>query len=176
MRSLLAAAGVISLALGLAPRADAETIHACAHRSNGKLRIVATTDQCKNAEIGLSWSSTPGVPALVGFTVATVQGYAGVLDLSRACHAEFAESRICSTAEVAATANPPAIPNPSEFAWVLPTFVADGLDATGYGVPRPTCAIVGAGALGLVVDGHGRFSHLFCSEEHRVACCAPRIQ
>jgi hypothetical protein len=159
----------------------ADVIHACVHKSNGKVRIVSGSGMCKTPEkeIELAPALAPsGDFRLVGFTTGTIAGNVGALDWNRACVAEFAGARACTSQEVLLTTNPPTIVSPSDFAWVGPSFQGPSqgpMDASGQPLTPPLCHVFGAsGLVGLLVDGHGRFASGNCSELHRLACCAPR--
>jgi hypothetical protein len=165
---------------------QADVIHACVAKSNGKVRIVAVAGMCNSrTETPLDWNSTgPGGAAFtfVGFTTGTignVGGFnAGVLEWTRTCRAEFAGSRTCTSDEVLTAVDPPTIANPDDFAWVVPRLIAPNVDASGIGFNFSCAGFTGAtsaGALGIVVDGHGRFSLAQCAEAHRVACCVPPV-
>ena len=178
---------VLTLALALAFSAPAhplpaDVIHACVQKSNGKLRIVASAGMCRGPETPLDWSQTGpanGPFKLAGFTTATVGSVgnlnAGVLEWTRACRAEFAGARACKSEEVIFAVDPPQIPNPDDPAWVLPNVISNGLDISGagYAVSCATLTNNNPNALGLTVDGHGRYSTAPCTEAHRVACCVP---
>jgi len=166
----------IALALlSLTWRAAADPIHACVMKSNGKLRVVADASMCKSSETAVDLNPDPRRISLVGFTTASIAGNAGALELTRTCEAEFAGSRVCWSADVYLDFHPPAISNPGDFAWVLPTVIgsaASPIDASGTQLPVPGCSTISAPSnIGLVVDGHGRYSQATCSETHRVACC-----
>ena len=96
---------VLVLLLAAATLARADVIHGCVARSNGKLRIVAVAGMCNSrTETPLDWNQsgpTSGPFQFVGFTTATVGPSgpfnAGILDLTRACGAEFPGARVCKT-------------------------------------------------------------------------------
>lgn len=193
----LAPVAVVWLA-ATAAAAGAQTtdvIHACAHRSNGKLRIVAAAGQCKNAEVGISWNAAgpPGPPApspaainFVGFSSTTFAGSAGLLAFADACRSSFTGSHQCTSEELVASSAPVAA---TGLAWVRPEIV-DGVDA-GSGKVNHTNLTCGewtngsADALGLVVVFGSTASHApslapysgflteRCNVSLPVACCTP---
>ena len=177
---------LLVLLLAAPALAKADVIHACVAKSNGKLRIVAAAGMCNTrTETPLDWNqSGPGSGPFqfVGFTTATVGPSgpfnAGILDLTRACGAEFPGARVCKTDEIVFATNLPTITNPDDFAWAIPSAIAQNVDVTGSSVTSacvPISVSSNANAQGLVVDGHGRYSNAACSEAHRVACCVPPV-
>jgi hypothetical protein len=101
--------------------------------------------------------------------------YAGVLERTKACRAEFPGARACKSEEVIFAADPPEIQNPDDPAWVLPNIVSPGIDISGAGYGYSCANLTGNNqkAAGMTVDGHGRYSNAPCTEAHRVACCVP---
>ncbi len=119
MRSILV---FLMTAFLATPIASAETIHACAHKKNGKLRLVAAAGQCTGKEAVVSWNSAgpsgekgdkgepgdsecaaaPAAPtefALVGITQATFDGFNLKWTFDEGCDAEFPNSRLCGSEE-----------------------------------------------------------------------------
>jgi len=174
---------VLVLLLAAPALARADVIHGCVAKAGGHLRIVATAGQCTTHEASLDWNSSgPGGATFVfvGFTTATVGASgpfnAGILDLTRACGAEFPGARVCKTDEIVFATNLPTITNPDDFAWAIPSAIAQNVDVTGSAITSACTTLSyssNANAQGLVVDGHGRYSNAACSEAHRVACCVP---
>ena len=85
-------------------------------------------------------------------------------------------SQWCTSAEVLATSNPPAVLGQ---AWVRPVFVGfsdfAALDASGWtdvASDMTCCTYHNASCTGLISDGDGRFRSRPCSEVKPVACCA----
>ena len=118
------------------------TIHACAQKENGQLRVVMGPGDCRPSEIALSWNDDgeepPAAPIvvpccdkkyqLVGFSGRAVPGSKGLLHFTLACQETFAGSRICNTSEVAETTQLPGqVGEPAStaapFAWVRPTAI-----------------------------------------------------
>ncbi len=101
---------IFVIALFFAPlHASADTINACANKTNGNLRLVADPGQCRNNEAPISLESGESCPAaaseLVGFTNATTAANIGMFALNAMCQAEFAStSRMCVLDEVWKTA------------------------------------------------------------------------
>lgn len=143
---------ILATLLVLLPtQVSADTIHGCVKQKSGKLRIVGDPGQCTDKEAAISWNNEgsqgpegpqgpqgeagPAPPRfeLVGFTSATFVGDEGVLGFTLACQAQFAGSRMCSSAEVMNTVDVPA--GLSSLAWVRPSFVSisgtQALDASG---------------------------------------------
>ena len=132
---------------------------------------------------------------LVGVTSADLRGRSGLLNLTRACHSEFAGSRMCTSEEILNTVNPPAT---SRSGWVRPVLVprstgsitefhstdsnpplldlSDASGATGT-VATLTCWAGHGGPgnfkTGLTIDPDGYFIRTVCDEQIGVACCAP---
>jgi hypothetical protein len=126
MRSILV---FLMTAFLATPIASAETIHACAHKKNGKLRLVAAAGQCTGKEAVVSWNSAgpsgekgdkgepgdsecaaaPAAPtefALVGITQATFDGFNLKWTFDEGCDAEFPNSRLCGSEEEIRTLAP----------------------------------------------------------------------
>ena len=121
----------------------------------------------------------PAHSQLVGFTTSTfLQGGAGVLDFTVACQAQFADSKMCTSAEVAETVSVPA--GLAGSAWVRPIFAPNGTEAVNGRIPRPGQTLSCSGYNNAtdqdrssVVDAAGRFTTATCDTSHSVACCAP---
>jgi hypothetical protein len=118
---------------------------------------------------------------LVGFTEEMFEGNRGVLNLSRACGATFAGSRICRMEEILNTVQVPEVPDHllGEQAWILtsePEFQAHGIvDST------TNCAGWSSNSgqdhgltieLGLQCGCYGAFLAARCDVGRVVACCA----
>lgn len=205
MRELIA----IGAAVLLAGTAAGETIDGCVHQKSGKLRVVAIPGQCKSNEAAISWESEgPPGPAgsagqdgaqgpqgeagvspryeLVGFTTATFKGGDGVLEYTSACHAEFSNSRMCTSKEVLETVN---VPTLSGEAWVRPVFVVlprgttNSVIADVSGAFTPSSGSTGSMSCdawrrltaesGLMVESNGAFDLRNCNDFRSIACCAP---
>ncbi len=50
----------------------------------------------------------------MGFTTATFQGGEGILGFTKACQAEFPETRMCTSVEVMQTVGVPALPSQAQ--------------------------------------------------------------
>lgn len=183
------------------------TIHACAQKENGQLRVVEGPDDCRPSEIALSWNddvADPPAPPIVvpccekrhqfvGFSERAARGSGGLLHFTLACQETYAESRICTSAEVAETTQLPAevggpASNPAPFAWVRPTAIVGRVASIGIetvvglqaDVEDFSCAGWFDGSpnssfqpgSGLSVNRHGQFTLSSCGTSLTVACCA----
>ena len=114
---------------------------------------------------------------LVGYTTATFVGTHGPLGYSRACHAEFSESRWCTDGEVLDSSNPL---SPPASAWVRAKLVAPAVYESGLdfgGLSNATCGRwTNPGISGLVLTTDfsttGTFLLQSCAVARPVACCA----
>ena len=121
--------------------------------------------------------TAPSQLQLVGFTGATFLGAEGMLAYNLACQAEFPETRMCQSFEVAETVMVPASLDGT--AWVRPTFVPTGsssLEAIsgrgGFAGEVFTCTgYTNPTGRGLTVDPAGRFDIGMCNVLRPVACC-----
>ena len=181
MRPLVALALALAV-LSPARAVPADVAHACVAKSNGKVRIVAVAGMCNTrTETPLDWNQSglsSGPFKFAGFTTATAgsigNANAGMLEWTRACRTEFPGSRACRSDEVLFAVDLPQIANPDDFAWVIPQVIANGLDVSGAGFTSSCAAFTNnPTAMGLLVDGHGRYTNASCTEAHRVACCVP---
>jgi hypothetical protein len=183
------------------------TIHACAQKENGQLRVVEDPDDCRPSEIALSWNdddAEPPAPPIVvpccekkyqfvGFSERAVQGGKGLLQFTLACQETYAESRICTSNEVAQTTQLPAevgepVSNPAPFAWVRPTAIVgrganigiesivglqgdvEEFSCEGWFDSSPSTSI--APGSGLSVNRYGQFTLSACGAPLKVTCCA----
>jgi hypothetical protein len=183
------------------------TIHACAQKENGQLRVVEGPEDCRPSEIALSWNDDdvepPAPPIvvrccdkkhqLVGFSERAVAGGKGLLHFTLACQETFAESRICTSTEVAETEQLPAevaepVSTPAPFAWVRPTAIAgrganigfetivglqgdvEDMSCEGWFDSSPSSSL--SSGSGLSVNRHGQFNLSSCGAPLKVACCA----
>ena len=133
--------------------------------------------------------TVPEVPAqtptfrLVGFSQTTARGDTGILHLNGICHSEFPGSRMCTSAEVVATVDPPMTIN-SNFAWVHTTIVASSgyfnslFDTTGKLLSldqavSPNCdgwSYPNTTTVAITTDT-GAAILRSCADANRVACC-----
>jgi hypothetical protein len=125
---------------------------------------------------------------LVGFTSAAFLGDVGLFVFSRACHAEFSDSRMCLSEEILKTVQIP--DGLAGDAWIQASIFAGGgsvnaavpfmVDASGVGgtSSRINCSSAGSQSWsstsggGLIVDFEGRISSVACADAHSIACCA----
>ena len=175
---------IFVIALFLTPfSASADTINACANKTNGNLRLVADPGQCKNNEAPISWESEgpPGPSSfqLVGFTSATIGRGNGIFALTAACQSEFSDSRICEGVEVLRTVDLPDLSSAgSTEAWVRPTYVGGGsviAHASGLNMGGDCLHYTSASSAreSATVDIDGKFQLLKCDIVRSIACCAP---
>ena len=120
---------------------------------------------------------------LVGFTSSTATGSVGLAHLHELCDSEFTGTRMCTTAEIVATVNPP-LTIDSNYAWVHTTIVASSnyanslFDATGkllsldQGV-APNCdGWSYANTVTVAITTDTGAAHLrSCADANLVACC-----
>lgn len=116
---------------------------------------------------------------LVGFTTTTHHGDTGVFGFTRACQADFPNSRMCTSVEAMNTVSLPV--GLTGEAWIRPVFVSStatsAADAsggeTGFATSFTCFGWIGSssGDKGLTVDSNGRFRSLGCSPARAVACC-----
>ena len=116
---------------------------------------------------------------LVGFTSGTYTGGLGLLEFARLCQQEFPGSRMCTTKEVADSANiPTGIPTGN--AWVRPLILRGDLVydlTTGFSTTQSanmTCRFWTDNATynGMVVSHTGGFGSIGCDINNHIACCA----
>ncbi len=121
---------------------------------------------------------TPARFQLVGFTSGTFLGDFGFFGAVSECQEEFADSRLCTTVEVARTVRVPV--GLAGAAWVQPEYVggqsdamdlASGLAAAGGGVNCRGWTQT-TGARGFSVTAGGAFGSESCGSDRRIACCA----
>jgi len=123
---------------------------------------------------------TPMRFQLVGYTQATYQGDATPFGLTRACQAEFPESRLCSSVEIMETVDPDAAVGLANGpAWTRPVYITRSLDASGRHLANNTrlsnCGQwTSGGDHGLTVDENGVTRLIPCSSSLAVACCGIR--
>ncbi len=168
------------------PHAGADTINACAKKTNGTLRLVADLGQCTSNEAPISWESEgpqgpagpQGEPApapprfeLVGFTSATFDGDEGVLGFTLACQAEFPGTRMCFTQEALNVVDVPLL---AGRAWIRLSPSLSSNTNTFEGASNKHCFVWGSlGTTGQLMDSQGRLHERNCVELHSVACCTP---
>lgn len=182
---LLAAIAALTVAVSGSAQA-AEPIHACVNSKNGKIRIVPSGTICGSKESPLVWN-TEAPRQLVGLTIATLSGDAGVLAFTQACQKEFPATRFCTSEEIIRTTSVPA--GLSGSAWVLFSPVGSSgtgavFDASGQWGTGSSFTCAGwsdSGSISNPYSGltvafgarYGAFSPQVCSEARRVACCGP---
>ena len=114
----------------------------------------------------------------VGFSSASARGSDGILKLTRMCQADYANSRVCTSEEVAATINLPDVTTGG--GWVRPTAIGGRGANTGYdiitGVQDDVEELTCSGwsdrtESGLTVSSDGQFRLLGCSQAASAACC-----
>jgi hypothetical protein len=131
-------------------------------------------------EVAVTNLPTPTVAAryqLVGFTTATFLGSEGSLGFTRACDAEFSNSRWCTSAEVLDSVNLPAL---SGDAWVRAALIGATasypVDVTGLATSGTdfNCDAWRAPPTGegFTVSASGKFEIMPCFVPRSVACCA----
>jgi len=123
------------------------------------------------------------VMQLAGFTSEVLLGSSGALNFTRACGAEYPESRLCTSEEVMNSVDPPTLA--TAWAWVRPSFsplatgFADPIGVDASGVTGETVQLSCDGwkettpFTGLATDDTGAFGLQDCAGELPVACCSP---
>ena len=127
-----------------------------------------------NAEAKKKVKPIPTVMTVfLGFSTEERTGASGLLNLHRACQtSQFgSNTRMCTTDELIHT---PVTPLVGGNAWVMPTYLEPGLDATGAS-PSTCGAWTNQAAVGLAVNDAGAFFSVDCETPHPVACCGPRV-
>ncbi len=106
-------------------------------------------------------SVPPGRLQLIGFTIATLRGNAGVFGMTLACQGEFPGSRFCRAVEINSTVTVPS--SLTGEGWFMLTDNADSMGCAGFSA---------IASQGRTVDAMGRYSVDSCAIQHPVACCA----
>ncbi len=147
----------------------------------GAIEVINLPD-VQAVEIVNPVTPTPMRFQLVGYTQATYQGDATPFGLTRACQAEFPESRLCSSVEIMETVDPDAAVGLANGpAWTQPSYAYStgsiAFDASGRRLGntiQSNCSHWTSAGHGLTVDENGVTRLIACSSSLAVACCGIR--